>query len=62
MEAKKRRARRQRIHERGSRTVYTVLSPKAMGIIDRLLVSERRTLSMMVSVLVEEALKARGLL
>lgn len=62
MAAKKKRARRARIHEVGSRTVYTVLAPKTFGVIERLLVVERRTLSMMVAVLVEEALRTRGLL
>lgn len=57
---KKRRAKRSRIHELGSRTVYTVLSPKAFGIVERLMIVERRTLSLMVSLLVEEALRTRG--
>ena len=51
---------RPRIHERGTPQFYTQLPREVLAAVVKLAKAERRSLAMMISVLVEEGLRARG--
>jgi hypothetical protein len=57
---RRRGAGRPRVHASGAKPAVTQLAPKIWEAVDRLAAHEKRSLSVTVAILVEEALKARG--
>jgi len=51
---------RPRVHDTGATRTSTQLAPKILRAVQQLATNERRSLALMLSVLVEEALRARG--
>ena len=51
---------RPRVHDTGATRTSTQLAPEILRAVRQLATTERRSLAFMLSVLVEEALKARG--
>jgi hypothetical protein len=50
---------RPRVHETGTMRVLTQLGPEALAAVQRLAREEKRSLSPMLAILIEEALRAR---